>query len=180
MYCSNYYRNLVSDHNLIRLIRFVSQFTSKLCNSFLFRLDLLLNASKILFRCDSFEILNFALFRHRQILACYGWAFSLFFCCWRNTALVSSPYPAAQSGSPAVRPNHGADAVMRARRLLNWTSQERWTRATCAQRRHPQEQSEGNCFLKSEQLCTWNWECSTSAKWFSVIWLYMYTEVKLQ
>ena len=59
-YCSNYCSNLVSNHGLIRLIRFVSQFTSKLCNQFLSCLDLILHAYKILIRCDSFGILNFA------------------------------------------------------------------------------------------------------------------------
>ena len=58
--CSNYCSNLVSNHSLIRLIRFVSQFTSKLYNSFLFHLNLILHACKILFRYDRFGILNFA------------------------------------------------------------------------------------------------------------------------
>ena len=55
VYCSN----LMSKRSLIRLIRFVSQFTSKLCNSFLFHLDLILYTCKILYRCDSIGILNF-------------------------------------------------------------------------------------------------------------------------
>jgi len=58
VYYSNYCSNLVSNHSLIMLIRFVSQFTSNLCNSFF--LDLILYACKILFQWDRFEILNFA------------------------------------------------------------------------------------------------------------------------
>ena len=48
--------NLESNRSLIRLIRFVSQFTSKLCNSFFISSRF---NTKILFWCDSFGILNF-------------------------------------------------------------------------------------------------------------------------
>ena len=57
VYCSNYCSNLVFNHNLIRLIRFVSQFTSKLYNLFFISSKF---TTKILIRYDSFRILNFA------------------------------------------------------------------------------------------------------------------------
>ena len=56
VYCSN----LVSNHSLIMLIRFISQFITKLCNLFFILSKLILHAYKILFRCDRFGILNFA------------------------------------------------------------------------------------------------------------------------
>jgi len=56
-YYSNYSSNLVSNYKLIRLIRFVSQFTSKLCNLFFISSKF---TTKILIRYDSFRILNFA------------------------------------------------------------------------------------------------------------------------
>ena len=75
-YYSNYCSNLVSNHGLIRLIRFVSQFISKLCNLFVIYLDLILLVCKILFRCDYFRILNFATKQdpglRRDVLPFYG------------------------------------------------------------------------------------------------------------
>ena len=56
VYCSN----LVSNHGLIRLIRFVSNLQTNYAISFLFRLDLILHACAAHIRCDSLEILNFA------------------------------------------------------------------------------------------------------------------------
>ena len=58
-YCSN----LVSNHSLVRLISLNSSrnLQANYIIYFLFRLDLILNACKILFRCDRFEILNFAI-----------------------------------------------------------------------------------------------------------------------
>ena len=52
--------NLVSNHGLIRLIRFVSNLQANYAISFLFRLDLILHACAAYIRCDSFGILNFA------------------------------------------------------------------------------------------------------------------------
>ena len=56
IYCSN----LVSNHGLIRLIRFISNLQANYAISFLFRLDLILHACAAHIRCDSLEILNFA------------------------------------------------------------------------------------------------------------------------
>ena len=50
--------NLASNYGLIRLIRFVSRFTDKLCNVvFLFRLDLNLHAGALIFFWN-FELCN--------------------------------------------------------------------------------------------------------------------------
>ena len=56
-YCSN----LVSNHSLIRLIRFVSSRNLQVnyAISFLFCLDLILHAYKILIRCDRFGFFIF-------------------------------------------------------------------------------------------------------------------------
>ena len=55
-----YYSNLVSNYSLIRLIRLFRNLQANCTIHFLFRLDLLLHTCKILIRCDSFGILNFA------------------------------------------------------------------------------------------------------------------------
>jgi len=56
VHCSN----LVSIHSLIRLIDSFCNLQANYTICFLFSLDLILYAFKILFRFDSFEILNFA------------------------------------------------------------------------------------------------------------------------
>jgi len=55
-YCSN----LVSNHGLIRLIRFASYLQANYAISCLSRLDLIFHTCKIPVRCDRFGILNFA------------------------------------------------------------------------------------------------------------------------
>ena len=60
----------MSNHSLIRLIKFVSQFTNKLWNYFLFHLNFILHACKILLRWNSFGILNFA--TKQRVSSCRG------------------------------------------------------------------------------------------------------------
>ena len=50
----------MSNHDLIRLIRFSRTLQVNYAISYLFRLDLILYACKILVWCDKFRILNFA------------------------------------------------------------------------------------------------------------------------
>ena len=54
-----YYSNLASNHGLIRLIDSSRNLQANYAISFLFHLDLILHVYKILFRRDSFGILNF-------------------------------------------------------------------------------------------------------------------------
>ena len=55
IYCSN----LVSNHVLLDSLDSSRNLQVNYVISFLFRLDLILHVCKIIFRCDSFEILNF-------------------------------------------------------------------------------------------------------------------------
>ena len=50
----------MSNHSLIRLISSPRNLHTNYAIYFLFRLDLIIHVYKILFRCDRFEILNFA------------------------------------------------------------------------------------------------------------------------
>ena len=95
VYYSNYCSNLVSNHSLIRLIRFVSQFTSKLYNLFLFHLNLILHTYKIFFRYDRFGILNFATKQDNVLVSFLSWQ--------RSSSLLSAKDRASSTRSWATR-----------------------------------------------------------------------------
>ena len=61
VYYNGYCNNLVSNHSLIKLIIYLTIYKKNYAIHFLFRLNLILYACKIPFRCDSFGILNFAI-----------------------------------------------------------------------------------------------------------------------